>query len=186
MITKIISGGQTGADRGGLDAAIHCDLPHGGWCPKGRKAEDGIIPSEYHLNEMASAEYLPRTKANVFDSDATVIFTYGLLSGGSLKTVMYAHHLEKPYHDIDLLRTTPKKAVVEIMRWLAGDEELNDYDEYVACPPLACVLNVAGSRESHAPGIQEAVFRLMVDVLMKVNITSKHFQRLRKAKKVRS
>jgi len=185
MITKIISGGQTGADRGGLDAALHCGLPHGGWCPKGRRAEDGIIPAEYHLNEMVSSEYLPRTKANVFDSDATVIFTYGPLSGGSLKTATYAHHLEKPWHEVDLLHTTPKQAVIEIMRWLAGDEELNDYDEYVACPPpLACILNVAGSRESHAPGIQEAVFRLMVDVLMKVNITSKHFNRLREAKRV--
>jgi len=187
MITKIISGGQTGADRGGLDAAIHCDLPHGGWCPRGRKAEDKVIPAEYHLTEMLSAEYLPRTQANVIDSDATIIFTYGPLSGGSLKTVTYAHHLEKPYHDIDLLRTTPQKAVIEIMRWLAGDEELNNYDEYVACPPpLKCILNVAGSRETHAPGIQEAVFRLMVDVLMNVNITSKHFQRLRKAKRVGS
>jgi hypothetical protein len=186
MITKIISGGQTGADRGGLDAAIHCDLPHGGWCPKGRKAEDGVIPSKHHLNQMASAEYLPRTKANVFDSDATIIFTYGPLKGGSLKTATYAHHLEKPWHEVDLLRTTPKKAVVEIMCWLAGDEELNDYDEYVAYPPpLACVLNVAGSRESHAPGIQEAVFRLMVDVLMKVNLTSKHFHRLQKARRVK-
>ena len=82
---------------------------------------------------------------------------------------------------MDLLHTTPKQAVVEIMQWLAGDEELNDYDEYVAYPPpLACVLNVAGSRESHAPGMQEAVFHIMEDVLMKVNITSKHFLRLRK------
>jgi len=75
MITKIISGGQTGADRGGLDAAIHCGLPHGGWCPKGRKAEDGLIPSKYQHKEMESSGYLPRTQANVFDSDATVIFT---------------------------------------------------------------------------------------------------------------
>ncbi len=187
MITKIISGGQTGADRGGLDAAIHCGLPHGGYCPKGRKAEDGVIPAKYSLKEMLTEQYLPRTQANVIDSDATVIFTYGPLKGGSLMTATYVHHLEKPWHEVDLLRTTPKQAVIEIMRWLAGDEELNDYDEYVACPPsLAYVLNVSGSRESHAPGIQEAVFRLMVDVLMKVNITSKHFQRLRKAKRVGS
>ena len=73
MITKIISGGQTGADRGGLDAAMHCDWPHGGWCPKGRKAEDGVIPVEYHLTEMLTSAYLPRTQANVIDSDATVI-----------------------------------------------------------------------------------------------------------------
>lgn len=83
MITKLILGGQTGADRGAL-AAIHCELPHGGWCPKGRKAEGGIIPSKYHLSEMASPEYLPRTKANVFDSDATIIFTYGPPTGGKL------------------------------------------------------------------------------------------------------
>jgi len=70
------------------------------------------------------------------------------------------------------------------MQWLAGDKELNDYDEYVVCPPLGCVLNVAGSWESHSPGIQEAVFRLMVVVRLNVNITSKHFNRLRKAKRV--
>ena len=177
MITKIISGGQSGADRGGSDAAIYYGSPHGGWCPKGRIAEDGIIPAQYHLKEMASPEYLPRTKANVFDSDATVIFTYGPPRGGSLKTITYAHHLEKPYHDVDLRQTTPKQAIKEIMLWLAGDKELNDYDEYEVCPPpLECVLNVAGSRESQAPGIQEAVFELMVEVLLKVNITTKQFQ----------
>ena len=106
--------------------------------------------------------------------------------GGSLETATYAHHLEKPYHQVDLLHIRPKNAVNKIMLWLAGDEELNDYDEYVAFPPpLECVLNVAGTRESHAPGIQEAVFRLMVEVLMDVNIASAHFQRLRKAKSVR-
>lgn len=52
MIIKIVSGGQTGADRGGLDTAIHCDLSHGGWCPKGRIAEDGVVPVEYSLHEM--------------------------------------------------------------------------------------------------------------------------------------
>ena len=136
---------------------------------------------------MASAEYLPRTKANVFDSDATVIFTYGPLKGGSLKTLTYAHYLEKPYHDVDLSRITPKNAAMQIMQWLAGDEELNDYDEYVAYPPpLACILNVAGSRESQAPGIHDAVFHLMVEVLMKANITSKHFHRQRETKRVGS
>ncbi len=185
MLTKIISGGQTGADRGGLDAAIHCELPHGGWCPKGRKAEDGSIPLDYRLTEMASAEYLPRTQANVIDSDATVIFTYGPPSGGSLKTITYAHHLEKPYHDVDLLITTQKKAVEELVRWLAGDTQLNDYDEYVARPPSACILNVAGSRESHAQGIQDTVFRLMVDVLIQVNPACKNFYRLGEPKRVR-
>ena len=184
MITKLISGGQTGADRGGLDAAIHYGVPHGGWCPKGRIAEDGIIPTRYYLKEMVSPEYLPRTKANVFDSDATVIFTYGPPRGGSLKTITYAHHLEKPYHDVDLRRTTPKQVVTEIMLWLAGDEALNDYDKYVACPPpLNCILNVAGSRESEAPGIQEAVYRLMLDVLRNVNLTSSSAQSFSRTKR---
>ena len=116
MITKILSGLQPAADRGGLDAAIDCDLPHGGWCPKGRKAEDGIIPAVYHLTEMLTVVYLPRTQANVIDSDATIILTYGPLSGGSLKTVTYAHHLEKPYHDVDLLRTSRRQAVEQIVR----------------------------------------------------------------------
>lgn len=100
-----------------------------------------------------------------------------------MKTITYAHHLKKPYHEVDLVHTTPKQAVTEIMLWLAGDEALNDYDEYVAVPPpLECILNVAGSQESHAPGVQEAVFRLMVDLLNAVNITSPHIQRLKKAK----
>lgn len=185
MITKIISGGQTGADRGGLDAAIQCDLPHGGWCPKGRKAEDGFIPVEYHLTEMASPEYLPRTKANVFDSDATVIFSYGPLSGGSLKTATYAHHLGKPYHDVDLKRTTHKKAVENFVRWLDGEEELNDYDEYLAKPLLECILNVAGSRENHASGIQDAVWRIMVDVLIQVNPSCKKFYSMGEANSLR-
>ena len=181
MITKIISGGQTGADRGGLDAAIYCKVPHGGWCPKRRKAEDGIIPIEYRLTEMESGEYLTRTQANVIDSDATLIFSHGPLSGGSLQTAKYAHHLEKPYHVIDLLRTSRTKTVEEIVRWLAGDAKLTNHDENQASPPLDCILNVAGSRESHAPGIQDAVFCLMVDVLIKVNPVSQHFYSLEKA-----
>ena len=67
-IIKIVSGGQTGADRGGLEAAIYCGVPHGGWCPKGRKAEDGHIPGKYNLREMDTADYLARTKANVLDA----------------------------------------------------------------------------------------------------------------------
>ncbi|MDX2420804.1 MAG: putative molybdenum carrier protein [Nitrospirota bacterium] len=155
--------------------------------PQGRKAEDGVIPVECHLTEMSSAEYLPRTQANVVDSDATIIFSYGSLFGGSLESATYAHELEKPYHHVDLLHITPKNAVNKIMLWLAGDEELNDYDEYVAYPPpLECILNVAGSRESHAPGLQEAVLHFMVNVLMNVNMASAHFNQLGTAKRVES
>jgi hypothetical protein len=61
VITKILSGAQTGADRAALDWAIFHDIPHGGWCPKGRKAEDGVIPPQYQLTEMPSASYLKHT-----------------------------------------------------------------------------------------------------------------------------
>lgn len=65
----------------------------------------------------------PQRTKDVIDSDATVIFIFGPLRGGALQTATYAHHLEKPWHEVDLLHTTPKHAVIEIMRWLTGDEE---------------------------------------------------------------
>ena len=105
-ITQLISGGQTGADRGGLEAALYCKVPHGGWCPKGRLAEDGPIPDKYNLQEMTNKDYLKRTEANVVDSDATVVFTYGLPSGGSLRTVEFARKHGKPYEQVDLLHTS--------------------------------------------------------------------------------
>src|SRR5687768_10043060 len=86
MIEIIISGGQTGADRAALDAAMVCGVPHGGWCPNGRTAEDGPLPECYLLTETAGASYLARTEKNVKDSDGTLIFTMGLLSGGSART----------------------------------------------------------------------------------------------------
>ncbi len=74
-IAKIISGGQTGAERGGLNAALYSGIPHGDWCPKGRKAADRRIPENYKMTEMSKSDYLSRTEANVLDSDATVVFT---------------------------------------------------------------------------------------------------------------
>lgn len=75
MITKIVSGAQTGADRAGLDVAIRHGFPHGGWCPKGRKAEDGRIGGQYQLVETPTANYLQRTEWNAMDSGGTVVFT---------------------------------------------------------------------------------------------------------------
>jgi hypothetical protein len=90
-IPKIVSDGQTGADRAALDWALSHRLPCGGWCPKGRKAEDGPIDSKYPLKESPSASYLQRTEWNVRDSDATVLFSLAAeLKGGSKKTVEFA------------------------------------------------------------------------------------------------
>ena len=158
-ITKIVSGGQTGADRGGLDAAIHCKIPHGGWCPKGRKAEDGIIPDKYLLKETSSSGYLPRTEQNVIDSDATLIFTIGKLSGGSLKTMEFAQIHTKPVLRIDIGEYSRKDTVNFILRWFEGDVTM-------PTPARNCIMNIAGQRESKAPGIQEKVKAIMIDVLM--------------------
>ena len=97
IVEKIISGGQTGADRAALDFAIEHGLPHGGWCPKGRRAEDATIPSQYQLKETPSKNYSHRTEWNVRDSDGTVIFTIkATLTGGSRKTAEFAENHCKP------------------------------------------------------------------------------------------
>ena len=90
--------GQTGADRTALDWAIWHDIPHGGWCPKGRKAEDGPIGSKYLLKETPTSNYRQRTEWNVRDSDGTVIFSLApALTGGSKKTIEFAIKHEKPW-----------------------------------------------------------------------------------------
>src|SRR2546428_7239726 len=97
MIEKIISGGQTGADRAALDFAIARGIPHGGWCPRGRLAEDGVISDRYQLTETPSANSAQRTEGNVRDSDGTVIFSIGpKLTGGSKQTAEFARQHRKP------------------------------------------------------------------------------------------
>jgi hypothetical protein len=97
LIEKVASGGQTGADRAALGFAIERGIPHGGWCPKGRLGEDGPIDLCYQLNEMLSGTYAERTEWNVGDSDGTVVFSIAAaLTGGSKKTVQFAHKHQKP------------------------------------------------------------------------------------------
>ena len=158
MITKIISGGQTGADVGGLDAAIYCDIPHGGWCPKGRKAENGVIPDKYQLKEMNSADYLKRTEANIVDSDATIVFTYGKATGGSLRTIKFATKHHRPCLEVDLDKYSREEATKVIVDWFEG-----------GIMPGNCVINIAGSRATKAAGIQQAVMVLFIDVISAVN-----------------
>jgi hypothetical protein len=156
-ISKIVSGGQTGADRGGWEAAIYCSLPYGGWIPLGRKSEDGIIPARYKsLQETGSSDYLARTEANVVDSDATLVFTYGPPTGGSKRTVELAQKHRRPCLGVDLNEPRIQTAQ-KIVDWLKG----------ISVP--AGVLNVAGSRASKSPGIDLAVTARMVDVISQIN-----------------
>lgn len=138
-IDKVISGGQTGADRGGLDAAIVLQIPHGGWCPKGRRAEDGTIPLVYELQETASSSYADRTFLNVEDSEGTVVITKPKLDGGSLLTVQHAQALGIPWLHLRACDSNEEN-VKKFVMWLNAKNPR--------------VLNVAGSRESSYPGIQ--------------------------------
>jgi len=102
QIKKVISGGQTGIDRAALDAAIELEIPHGGWCPKNRKALDGRINNKYRLTETPSEDYPQRTQWNVRDSDATLILSWGKPDGGTALTCRLAHDMNKPLFIIDL------------------------------------------------------------------------------------
>jgi hypothetical protein len=155
-IARIVSGGQTGADRGGLDAAIAFGVPHGGWCPKGRRAEDGVIPEMYDLTETESPDYAVRTERNVVDSDGTLIVSRGPLSGGSALTARFAHRRGKPCLHIDLTRWSRQKNGMnpiahKIVQWLERHQ--------------IAVLNIAGPRASHCPGIRRDVKDLLLCVL---------------------
>lgn len=164
MIKRVVSGGQTGADRGGLDAAIHCGVPHGGWCPAGRTAEDGVIPAKYRLQETGSRDYSKRTEANVVDSDATVVFSYGKPTGGTRLTVTLCERHNRPHLLVDLAKLQESQAIALISSWLRKVSAVESGEGM-----NIRVLNVAGNRESKSPGIGAIVMRIMTNVLNAVN-----------------
>src|SRR6516162_9418333 len=102
MIERILSGGQTGVDRAALDVAVELGLPCGGWCPRGRRAEDGPIPERYPLKETPWDGYPQRTERNVRDSDGTLVLTLGQADRGTTLTIELAHKKRKPHLIIDL------------------------------------------------------------------------------------
>jgi Circularly permutated YpsA SLOG family len=132
---KLVSGGQTGADQAGLEWAIDNEVEHGGWCPKGRRTEAGVLEMKFHLIETPSASYLQRTERNVRDSDATIVFTMAeRLTGGSRRTAEFARKHGKPY-----IAFSP-------------GQPLDKLAEFLSRHPIR-VLNVAGSRHSTAPDV---------------------------------
>lgn len=149
----IISGGQTGVDRAVLDAAIALGIQHGGWCPAGRRAEDGCIPERYHLREADSPDYEGRTRRNVDDADATLIITPAPLVGGTALTHDYAVQVGKSCLVIDPEDTS---AVAKARAWLAQLPAASSGDY---------TLNLAGPRESQVPGIGDVARRLVQAIL---------------------
>ena len=155
MIQKIISGGQTGADRAALDFAIEHNLPYGGWVPKGRKTEDGILPETYNLQEMPTGQYSKRTEKNILDSDGTLIVSHGLLTGGSALTRELTKQHRKPWIHIDLKTTPYPEAARMIREWVRRNE--------------VKAMNVAGARGSKDPLIYQAVMELLEATLGEPN-----------------
>jgi len=139
-LKKIVSGGQTGADRAALDAAMDAGVDTGGWCPRGRRAEDGPISTKYPLRETTSPDVRQRTAWNVRDSDGTLILLLDDADQGTEFTRQKAHDLGRPVVEV-VLPAGPSECK-RIAAWLVANE--------------IEVLNVAGPRESNAPGLYEA------------------------------
>jgi hypothetical protein len=144
MIDKVVSGGQTGVDRAGLDAAREAGLPVGGYCPKGRLAEDGTVPECYPLTELDNDRYASRTEKNVVDSDGTLVLNIGELTDGTKATVDFAKQHGRPY----------------LVLQLEAEPDLQECHDWLEQHRLK-TLNVAGPRESKRPGIYRQAFQFL-------------------------
>lgn len=162
QLSKIISGGQTGVDRAALEVAIFLEIPHGGWCPKGRRAEDGPIPATFDLLETTSFNYAVRTEKNVVQSDGTLILFRQVITRGTGLTVKFAKQHKRPYLCIDLGdipetdQDATEAASQEILHWLVK-ENIN-------------VLNVAGPRESTTPNINSQSHSLLLNTFADIRV----------------
>jgi len=161
-ISKIVSGGQTGVDRAALDVAIFLEIPHGGWCPRGRKAEDGSISTVYQLTETGSANYVVRTEKNVTDSGGTLILYRNRMTRGTALTASFTRRHGRPCLAIDIAAMQTgdsdeqwmEEKVAEVHAWLT--QESID------------LLNVAGPRESTSSGITEDAHTLLLNVFAEI------------------
>lgn len=180
---KVISGGQTGVDRGALDAALVLQVECGGWCPAGRLAEDGPIPKRYPVMELANAGYAERTARNVADSDGTLVISNGVLLGGTRETVDRCVELGEPHLVIDCAITTVHEAIVaatEFVRNLSSRGQARDltHPDYATGRSRGCssstqlgmttILNVAGPRASQWPEGHKTARRIVTGILRRL------------------
>ena len=136
MLEKVLSGGQTGVDRAALDVAIEMGVAHGGWCPAGRDADDGVIPDKYQLTETAEQDHTVRTENNVKDADGTLMIYRGELHGGTAYAIEMAKHLNKPVLALNLDQDID---VEEVFDWVQSNN--------------IRIINIGGQRETKNPGI---------------------------------
>lgn len=152
LCQKLISGGQTGVDRGTLDACLENNFPCGGWCPAGRRAEDGIIPEKYPLTETQTNDYTTRTRQNILSSDATLIISNGTIEGGTKLTHDFAREVKK-----SVLIVEPDSSTESILKWLSLNKTI--------------ILNVAGPRESEWPGAGKIAYKLISKLISDIKKT---------------
>ena len=119
-LLKVISGGQTGVDRGALDAALALEVECGGWCPAGRLAEDGTIPKRYPVLELPNSGYAERTARNVADSNGTLIISNGEPIGGTRETVDRCIEMGKPFLVIDCARLSIRESIEAATEFVKG------------------------------------------------------------------
>ncbi len=144
---SIYSGGQTGVDRAALDAAIECGLWHGGWCPQGRLAEDGVIPRKYRLKETRESDYEIRTELNIKSTDGTLILVDQEMDEGTEITMEICEAFQKPY----LISNVELISIEDLESWI---------DEF-----RITKLNIAGPREGSEPGIYEKAVKILTELL---------------------
>ena len=148
---KIISGGQTGVDRAGLDAALSLDVECGGWCPAGRLAEDGTIPQRYPLEELPGGSYAQRTERNVSDADGTAIIYFGALRGGTRETACLCEEKKKPLLALDTSKLDAAEAASRLREFVDAEK--------------IRILNIAGPRASEWAGGYDLALKVLTQFL---------------------
>ncbi len=150
---RIVSGGQTGVDRAALDFALENNIACSGWCPKGRKAEDGIIPLSYPLKETLSSRYAKRTFKNVDDSQGLLVFVDGEEDEGTILAIDYAEKQNKPIYVIHLSMNVEDQetGIIDLL----GNRHVTE-------------VNIVGPRESKSPGIYGKTKKFLEELLFRL------------------
>jgi DNA-binding XRE family transcriptional regulator len=156
---KIISGGQTGVDRAALDVALELGMECGGWCPKGRLAEDGAIPARYPLQETAQAGYRKRTSLNILEAHGTLLLNMGRVTGGTGLTMRLIQQLGE---DGSQRAEAYPCLLVQLDRETISGSSIQ---EWISRNGIE-VLNVAGPKESKRPGVYGLAREILLDVFL--------------------
>jgi hypothetical protein len=183
-LLRIVSGGQTGVDRGALDAALELGVECGGWCPAGRLAEDGMIPERYPVIDLIGGGYAERTAQNVADSNGTLVISNGEPIGGTRETVKRCTEMQKPHLVIDCKLLTINQAIDLALTFVsqlpsrANPRDLTNARTQLTATKapdrrgdlgVTIVLNVAGPRASQWPEGHVLTYQIISAILRRIS-----------------